>query len=94
MAQCTTSTLSANQHNFTAIYSGDGNSQGSTSSVDTITVAQAPLVVTASSASVTYGDGPPAITPSYSGFVNGDSASSLTTQPDLLDDGYLDQLGR
>ncbi|MGD1104528.1 MAG: protease pro-enzyme activation domain-containing protein, partial [Terriglobia bacterium] len=41
----------------------------------------APLVITASSASMTYGGTPPTITPSYSGFVNGDTASSLTTQP-------------
>jgi alpha-tubulin suppressor-like RCC1 family protein len=81
VAQCTTSTLPAGQHHFTAIYSGDTNSLGSTSSVDTLTVAQAPLVVTASSASVTYGNAPPAITASYTGFQNGDSASSLATQP-------------
>ena len=46
-----------------------------------MTVNQAPLVVTASSASMTYGGSAPAITASYSGFVNGDTSSSLTTQP-------------
>ncbi len=80
-AQCTTSTLSAGSHNLTAVYSGDSNSQGSTSAVDSLTVAPAPLVVTASSASVTYGTAPPAVTASYSGFVNGDTSAALTTQP-------------
>ena len=41
----------------------------------------APLVITASSATVPYGAPVPAITPSYAGFVAGDTASSLTTPP-------------
>ena len=45
-----------------------------------VTVAQAPLTVTASSPSTTFGT-VPAITPSYAGFVNGDTAASLTTKP-------------
>src|SRR5665213_2518332 len=44
-------------------------------------VGVAPLVVTASSASMTYGASPPNVTPSYAGFVNGDNASSLGTAP-------------
>ena len=36
---------------------------------------------------MTYGGTPPGVTPAYSGFVNGDTASSLTTQADLLDHG-------
>jgi sugar lactone lactonase YvrE/ribosomal protein S11 len=51
------------------------------SSSVTITVNQAPLTVTASSASVTYGNAVPAITPIYSGLVNGDMPSVLTTAP-------------
>ncbi|HTT90874.1 MAG TPA: MBG domain-containing protein [Acidimicrobiales bacterium] len=47
----------------------------------TVTVAPAPLTVTASSATFTYGGTVPVITPSYSGFVNGDTAASLTTAP-------------
>ncbi len=46
-----------------------------------VTVAPAPLTVTASSPSMAYGGAPPAITPVYSGFKNGDGASSLTTAP-------------
>ena len=44
-------------------------------------VGPAPLVVTASSASITYGGAAPVIQPSYSGFVNGDDATTLTTAP-------------
>ena len=58
-----------------------------------VAVDVAPLVITASSASVTYGTGPPTITPSYSGFVNGDNASSLTTAPDVLHHGHRRQPG-
>ena len=47
----------------------------------TVTVTQARLVITASSATINYGALVPAITASYSGFVNGDTAANLTTQP-------------
>jgi len=43
-------------------------------------VAQAPLIITASSGSMPYGGSPPTITAGYSGFVNGDNVSSLTTR--------------
>ena len=46
-----------------------------------VQVTTAPLVVAASSPSMTYGCPVPTITASYSGFVNGDNASSLTTAP-------------
>jgi hypothetical protein len=46
-----------------------------------VTVNQAPLQITASSATILYGGVVPAITPSYSGFVNDDSTTSLTTLP-------------
>ncbi len=46
-----------------------------------MTVAAAPLTITASSTSMTYGGAVPTIAPGYSGFVNGDSSSSLTTKP-------------
>ena len=46
-----------------------------------LTVNQAPLQITASSATITIGSTVPAITPSYSGFVNGDTAASLTIAP-------------
>jgi hypothetical protein len=59
---------------------GDGYADAA-SVTKTITVAAAPLTITASSATMTQGGTVPIITPSYSGFVNHDSSSSLTTQP-------------
>ena len=50
----------------------------------TVTVAPAPLTVTASSGSQAYGSAAPDITPAYSGFVNGDTAASLTTPATCL----------
>lgn len=44
----------------------------------TITITPAPLVVTASSHSVTYGDPQPSLTPLYEGFVNGDDERDLS----------------
>ncbi len=41
----------------------------------------APLVVAASSGTMTYGATPPTITPTYSGFVNGDGSGVLNTVP-------------
>ncbi|MGC2210438.1 MAG: Ig-like domain repeat protein [Candidatus Korobacteraceae bacterium] len=48
----------------------------------TMTVYQAPLVITASSPSaITFGAPVPTITPTYTSLVNGDTPTSLTTQP-------------
>jgi hypothetical protein len=47
----------------------------------TDTILPAPLVITASSASMIYGGPVPPVTPSYMGFAIGQSASNLTTQP-------------
>jgi hypothetical protein len=47
----------------------------------TVTIDPAPLVITASSGTMTYHGNVPAITPSYSGFVNGDTASVLLKAP-------------
>jgi hypothetical protein len=47
----------------------------------TLTVTQAPLVVTANNQSRLYGAANPVLTLSYSGFVNGDTPASLTTVP-------------
>ena len=56
---------------------------GSTSSIFTQTVNQAPLTITASNQTKVYGAALPTLTASYSGFVNGDTSASLTTQPTL-----------
>ncbi|MGB7848355.1 MAG: MBG domain-containing protein [Candidatus Acidiferrum sp.] len=47
----------------------------------TLTVTQAPLVITAPSPTMTYGGPVPTLTPSYATFVGGDTAASLTTPP-------------
>lgn len=66
----TTSCLGASDPNYSISYANG-----------TLTVNQAPLVITASDGSMTYGGTVPAITPSYSVFVNGDTSASLTTEP-------------
>ncbi len=60
-----------------ASFAGDANYSGSGGSGD-LTVAQAPLTVTANPAFKTYGDPDPTFTVSYNGFVAGDGASSLS----------------
>ncbi len=49
----------------------------------TLTVAPAPLTITAASASKVYGAALPTFMATYSGLVNGDTAASLTTAPSL-----------
>jgi hypothetical protein len=49
--------------------------------VGATSVGPAPLMITASSNSMTYGGTVPTVTASYSGFVNGDTSASLSTQP-------------
>jgi uncharacterized repeat protein (TIGR02543 family) len=80
VATCTTWKPSVGTYsNITAVYSGDGNLGGSTSSAITLTVTAAPLSITASSPSVTYGAAAPSVSAaSYSGLVNGDLSSVVT----------------
>ena len=80
-AQCSIPSLTPGSYTFSARYGGDsGYASSSTTTPVGVNVAQAPLVVTASSASSIYGSTPPTVTASYSGFVNGDSTSSLTSE--------------
>ena len=78
---CTTSATSTSPAGtYPATCTGAADSNYTISYVDsTVTVAPAPLTVTASSGSQAYGAAAPNITPSYSGFVNGDTGASLTT---------------
>ena len=80
VATCTTWKPSVGTYsNITAVYSGDGNLGGSTSSAITLTVTAAPLSITASSPSVTYGAAAPSVSAaSFSGLVNGDLSSVVT----------------
>jgi uncharacterized repeat protein (TIGR02543 family) len=80
VATCTTWKPNVGTYsNITAVYSGDGNLGGSTSSAITLTVTAAPLSITASSPSVTYGAAAPSVSAaSFSGLVNGDLSSVVT----------------
>jgi hypothetical protein len=76
--------LSAGSHIVTAVYSGDSNFQGGSSTLlGGQTVNQATLIISAKPQGMLYGNSVPPLTASYYGFVNGDTASSLTTAPTL-----------
>jgi hypothetical protein len=72
---------SAGSCTVTASQSGNSSYAAATSVTRTVTVNQALLTITASSASVSYGAAVPAITPIYSGWVNGDTSAALSTAP-------------
>jgi len=68
---------------------GNGNYTAATQVTHTVTVYQAPLVITASSPSaITYGAAPPTVTPTYATWVNGDGAGSLSTAPTCFTPTY------
>ena len=69
--------LSAGSHSLSATFVAPGNFLGS-SAAGTLSVAQAPLTVTANGSSRQYGGVDPAFTVSYSGVVNGDGPGSLS----------------
>ncbi|RSL18366.1 YVTN family beta-propeller protein [Edaphobacter aggregans] len=75
----TTSTLVAGTHPIIAVYSGDSNYNGATSSVLTQVVNQATLTVTANDASRPYGTPDPPFTSTMIGFANGDTQESVVT---------------
>ena len=61
----------------TAVYNGDGSSQGSTSNTVTQVVTPASLSITANDQTMTYGGAMPALSVSLSGLVNGDSGATF-----------------
>jgi uncharacterized membrane protein len=69
--------LNAGSHSLSANFATQGNFLAS-SATGTISVALAPLTITANGNSRPYGAADPAFTVSYSGFVNGDGPSSLS----------------
>ena len=78
----TTATSSVSVGTYDSSCSGASDANYTISYVDgSVQVMTAPLVIAASSPTMTYGGSVPSITPSYSGFVNGDDSSSLTTPP-------------
>jgi hypothetical protein len=74
--------LSAGNHSLSANFAAQGSFTGSSGN-GTLVVTQAPLTITANSASKVYGAALPTLGFSASGFVNGDTNASLTTQPAL-----------
>lgn len=72
--------LSAGSHALSANYAAQSNFAASSDS-GSLTVAPAPLTITAKSATMVYGAALPSLTATIAGFVNGDSAASLTTPP-------------
>jgi hypothetical protein len=76
-AQCPTLPLSAGTHSISASYSGDPTSTASASAPAAVAVSAAPLVITASSATMSYGGTPPPITPTVNGLQSGDTVSAL-----------------
>jgi FtsP/CotA-like multicopper oxidase with cupredoxin domain len=80
VATFTIASLNAGTHALFAAYATQGGFQAS-SATGSLIVAQAPLVITASSGSFTYGGTVPVITASFSGFVGTDTSAVLTKQP-------------
>ncbi len=72
------STLGAASHSMTAVYSGDANYIGGTSSASALTINKAPLTVTAENKAKTYGVINPDLTAHLTGFVNGETESVLS----------------
>ena len=67
---------------FVIYQAGNGNYESLTS-VQKITIAKAPLTITADNKTKKAGQANPALTATYKGFVNGDDKADLTTQPKL-----------
>jgi subtilisin family serine protease len=76
-----TSALGGGTHSITAVYSGDGTYDGSTSAPLSQVVIPAQLTIIADAKTRVYGAPNPPLTFNYSGFVNGDTVASLTAPP-------------
>ena len=75
----TTATASSGAGSYNVVPSGVSDANYSISFVNgTLTIAQAPLTVSANSESRVYGQANPTLTASYAGFVNGDTVSNLS----------------
>ncbi len=83
VATYATATLAAATHSITAVYSGDSNYTGSTSSVLSQVVNKATLTITANAATKVYGAALPTFTYASSGWQNGDTSSLITGAPSL-----------
>ncbi len=79
-ATFTASALAAGTHPLGASYAAQGSYAAGSGSA-TLTVAQAPLTVTAADASRAYGAANPALTYTVAGFVNGDTSAVVSGAP-------------
>ena len=77
----TLSITGAGSCTVTASQPGDTNYRAAQTVSRSITVNTVPLVITASSPTVSFGDGVPIITAAFSGFVNGETPASLVSTP-------------
>ena len=75
-ASLTVASIAAGSHTVTAVYGGDAFYNASTSAAGSITVAQAPLTVTADNQSRLFGAANPPLTATLSGFVLGQSLAT------------------
>src|SRR5262249_36907700 len=78
-----TTMLAAGAHTVSAIYSGDSEFENSTAAGLNLTVAKAPLTVTALNQTMNHGDAVPTLTWTITGFVNGDDSGVVQGAPDL-----------
>ena len=86
-ATFSTASLPAGTYAITAVYGGDTDDEGSTSSVVSQSITPEPLVIMANNQAKVYGQTNPALTVSYSGFVNRDTSANLTTLPTVTTTG-------
>ena len=82
----TLTSVAAGTCKVTASQAGDDDYNAAPGVTRSVTVAKAPLRITASDATMTQGGTVPTPTASFDGFVDGDTASSLTTAPTCVAD--------
>jgi hypothetical protein len=80
-ATFSTTTLSVGAHSITAVYAGDINYNGASSSAASLVVNKATLNVLANDQQRSYGQPNPPLTATTSGFVNGDTSAVVTGVP-------------
>jgi hypothetical protein len=93
-ASYSTAALMAGSHTITAIYSGDGTYAGGGSGVSIpLSVAAAPLTVTATNVTIVQGSNIPTPTATYSGFVLQDNVSVLAGSPAIVNTANVNLVG-
>ncbi|HEY4354914.1 MAG TPA: pectinesterase family protein [Acidobacteriaceae bacterium] len=82
VATFTLTGLGAGTHGLSAVYGGDSN-YSTANGTGSVSLAKAPLTVTAASFSIAYGQADPTYTFAFGAFVNGDNSSAVTGAPTL-----------